>query len=97
MFDERDHDAALTRNPSDVPAGVVGYDVVKEGDVDDGRPALHASLHCGGADADVAVLGPEGVTYRDDDLELLDAVTVAYVVRARRGCSGRRGQYLRLY
>ena len=85
MLDERDHDAALTRNPSDVPAGVVGYDVVKEGDVDDGRPALHAGLHSAGAETDVAILGPEDVTDRDDDLELLYAVAVAYVVRARRG------------
>ena len=86
MLDERDHDAALSRNPSDVPAGVVGYDAVVEDNVDNGRLALHAGLHCVVADADVAVLGLEGRTYRDDNLKLMHAIAVAYVVRARRGC-----------
>ena len=80
MLDERDHDAALTRNPSDVPAGVVGYDVVVEDDVDDGRLALHAGLQCVVADADVAILGLEGVTYGDDYLKLVHAIAVTYVV-----------------
>ena len=65
-------------------------EVVVEGDVDDGHVALHACLQRVSDDADVAVLGPDVVSYGDGYSEVIVVLVVGevYVGEATGGVAG---------